>query len=472
MRWLFCLSCAFALLSAACTRLEAPQTSGELSVAIRGDPVFYQPASGDDPASGFEHDLLQGFADELKVKLKLVPVRGTREMLELVRDHKVHFAAAVPVDGGGGELGFTQPLHVARQLIVQQADAIGPDELADLAGREIQVARESPLDAVLRSLRPPVKVVEADEANDVDLLARLSDGKADLVATDTAHFDVAVNFYPDIEVAQQLPGTIDYAWAFPKEDEELRRQADAYIARIRADGTFARIRDRYYGHIKRLNQENMAQFLTAMQTRLPHFRRDFQQAQRLTGIDWRLLAALAYQESTWDPLATSPTGVRGMMMLTEDTADHLGVSNRLDASESIVAGARYLEEIIDAIPDDAKEPDRTWLALAAYNLGMGHLNGARAIAKGLNKDPDSWYDMKKVLPLIARPQYYQRLKSGRGRGGEAVIMVENIRSFYNVLSRFEKQPALPAQPAGVSLSSPPSQGRKASGKLIVPSAFW
>jgi membrane-bound lytic murein transglycosylase F len=472
MRLIFCLSCAFALLSAACARLDPPQTSGELIVAIRGDPVFYQPASGDDPASGFENDLLQAFADEMKVKLKLVPVRGTREMRELVLKGKVHFAAALPALDAGKDMAFTQPLHVARQLIVEQADAIGPDEIDELAGRTILVAPDSPLDPVLRSLKPPMNVVEADEANDVDLLARLSDGKAELVATDTAHYDVAVNFYPDIAVAQELPGTVNYAWGFPKGSEELRQQADAFIARLRADGRLSRIRDRYYGHIKRINQENMAQFLTAMQTRLPRFRAEFQQAQRLTGIDWRLLAALAYQESGWDPLATSPTGVRGMMMLTEDTADHLGVSNRLDPRQSIIAGARYLAEIEDGIPDEAKEPDRTWLALAAYNVGMGHFNGARAIAKGLNRDTGSWYEMKKVLPLIALPQYYQRLKSGRGRGGEAVIMVENIRNFYNVLSRFEKATAATDHSIGVSFSNPPSQGLKASGKLIVPSAFW
>jgi membrane-bound lytic murein transglycosylase F len=426
---------------------------------------------GEDPASGFESDLLQAFAAELKVKLRLVPVRGSREMRALLSERKVHFAAALPVEQSS-EVSFTEPLHVARQLIVRQADAMGPDALEDLAGHTVEVVPDSPLDGVLRALRPPVTVAEVDEANDIDLLARIADGKTELVATDSAHFDVAVNFYPDVEVALELAGTVDYAWAFPRDNEELRGKADAFIARIRADGTLARIRDRYYGHIKRVVPGNMTQFLIAMQTRLPHYRADFQQAQRLTDIDWRLLAALAYQESNWDPFATSPTGVRGMMMLTEDTADYLHVRNRLDAHESILAGARYLAEIMEAIPEDAPEPDRTWLALAAYNLGMGHFNGARAIAKGLKRDPDSWYEMKKVLPLLARPQYYQRLKSGRGRGGEAVIMVENIRNFYNVLSRFEKPPVAPPQSPGLSRSNPPSQGRKASGKLMVPSAFW
>ncbi|MDD5247863.1 MAG: membrane-bound lytic murein transglycosylase MltF [Rhodocyclaceae bacterium] len=471
MRWLFCLFAALAWLSAACSRLDPPQAAGELVVAIRGDPVFYEPETEDGPATGFEHDVVAAFAEELKVKVRFVPVRTSREMRELLRDGKIHFAAALPVDDAK-EYRFTQPLHIARELIVQQADTIALDTPQRLAGHTIEVVPDSPLDAALRAMTPPVTIAEVDEANDIDLLADVADGKAELAATDAAHFDVAVNFYPDIVIAQELPGTVAYAWAFRSENEDLRRKADAFIARIQADGTLARIHDRYYGHIKRIDPDNMAQFLAAMQTRLPHFRADFQQAQLLTGLDWRLLAALSYQESAWDPLATSPTGVRGIMMLTEDTADYLHVSNRLDAHESILAGARYLDGILDAIPDGAPEPDRTWLALAAYNLGLGHFNGARAIAKGLKLDPDSWYDMKKVLPLMARPDYYKRLKSGRARGGEAVIMVENVRNFYNVLTRFEKPYVAAARSAGLNPSTPPAQGLKAPRTTPVPSAFW
>jgi len=261
--------------------------------------------------------------------------------------------------------------------------------------------------------------------------------RSDLASVDRAHYDVAVNFYPDLAIARELPEKVAYVWAFHTGNAALQAQAEAFIARIRGDGTLTRLHDRYFGHIKRVGANNMAQFLHLMQTRLPRFRTEFHQAQLLTGIDWRLLAALAYQESNWDPLATSPTGVRGMMMLTEDTADRLRVSNRLDPHQSIPAGARYLADLIEAMPEEAEDPDRNWLALAAYNLGQGHFNGAVAIAKGLKRDPTSWYEMKQVLPLLARPQYYERLKSGKARGGEAVILVENIRNFYSVLTRFE-----------------------------------
>ncbi len=180
-----------------------------------------------------------------------------------------------------------------------------------------------------------------------------------------------------------------------------------------------------------------SKFLGRTETMLPKLRKHFHTAQALSGLDWRLIAAVAYHESQWEPEATSPTGVRGIMMLTEETADHLGLSNRLDPRESIIAGARYLNTLKDLQGNHVQEPDRTWLALASYNIGPGHFNAARTLAKQLKADPTAWYEMKRILPLLAQPKYYERLKSGRARGGEAVILVENIRSYYDILVRHE-----------------------------------
>jgi len=177
--------------------------------------------------------------------------------------------------------------------------------------------------------------------------------------------------------------------------------------------------------------------LEKMVTVLPRYRQLFQEGQRLTGIDWRLLAALAYQESHWDPLATSFAGVRGIMMLTDDTADRLKVTDRLDPKQAIPAGARYLAELRDQLPEQVREPDRTWMALAAYNMGYGHLNGARTIAPKEGLEPQWWNALKELLPKLSQPAYAARLKAGPARGGEAVRMVENVRTYYDILQRFQ-----------------------------------
>ena len=435
----YCLLWSGVLLLAGCTQIEPPAAGGELVVAVREMPAFFQREEG--KTSGFEHDLISQFAQSLGLKVRFVTTTDSYQLNELAASGRVHMAASMAI--GSGNLQYSVPIRSVAQLVVGHADELGPEELSGLSGRTVEVVAGSPLADSLRGLDEKIRptVIEIPEIDEIGLLARLAERPTTLVAVHETHLDLAVNFHPDLRPLLRLPGKLEFAWAFSGSPsaglKDLRAKADAFIATARADGTLARIQDRYFGHIKRINAAGMAKFIEAMQTTLPDFRRHFYAAQELTGIDWRLIAALAYQESKWDPLATSPTNVRGMMMLTEDTADHLRVQNRLDAAESIRAGARYLGELLEQVPASAPHPDRLWLALSAYNLGMGHFRGARAIASGMKRNADDWYEMKQVLPLLARPEIYARLKSGRARGGEAVIMVENIRSYYDVLLRFQ-----------------------------------
>jgi membrane-bound lytic murein transglycosylase F len=428
--------CLPLLVLAGCGRIDPPEAEGKLIVAIREAPAFFQDQGSG--SSGFDHDLVTSFADSLGLKVSFLKAADPYELNDLALGGRVHLAASMPI--GNSQLEYSAPIRTVRQWIVGHNDVLGPEELRDLGGKTVEVLAGSPIADKLRGLdaasRPTV--VEVPGVNEMDLLERVSSHKAELVAVHDIYLDVGINFFPEVEPLLTLPGTLDLGWAFGGKDaNSLRAKADTFIAEARANGTLARLQDRYFGHIKRINAEGIASFIDAARTRLPQWRLHFQAAQDLTGIDWRLLAALAYQESKWDPLATSYTNVRGMMMLTEDTADFLRVKNRLDGAESIRAGARYLADLVEQVPASAALPDRLWLALSAYNLGMGHFRGARAIAQKLKRNPDVWYDMKQVLPQLARPEIYARLKSGPARGGEAVIMVENIRSYYDVLCRFE-----------------------------------
>jgi membrane-bound lytic murein transglycosylase F len=176
-------------------------------------------------------------------------------------------------------------------------------------------------------------------------------------------------------------------------------------------------------------------FMERMRTSLPEWKPMFVAAQEATGIDWRLLAAIAYQESQWDPGATSETGVRGFMQLTEDTARHLGVSDRLDPRQSVLAAARYLHDLKEKMPRRVAEPDRTWFALAAFNIGLGHLEDARVQAQRDRLDPDRWRDVRRTLPLLALPEYYEKARLGYARGGMPVAFVDRVRAYYDILLR-------------------------------------
>jgi membrane-bound lytic murein transglycosylase F len=126
-----------------------------------------------------------------------------------------------------------------------------------------------------------------------------------------------------------------------------------------------------------------------------------------------------------------------MMMLTGETADRLGVKNRLDPLESILGGARYVLTLKEGLPVRIPEPDRTWMALAAYNMGMAHLEDARRLTASLGKSPDAWKDVKDVLPLLAQSAYQDKLKFGYARGGEARHLTENVRIYYDILLKYE-----------------------------------
>jgi len=437
---------ALALGLAACEPAGQPlpptTASGELVVVTRSSPTtFFANESGD--RAGLEHDLVDMFARELGLKVKFIAARQFNILPALAR-RKAHLAAAGLSITPEREkvVRFATPYQAVQQRVIYNTRMDKPKSAADLVGLRIEVIAGSSYVERLKELRLEFPALAWREATTVEseaLLEKLATGVIDIAVVDSNIFDIAQKFYPNLKTAFDLGRPDQLAWAFPKDGEPyLFEKAQDFFARIRKDGTLARLIDRYYGHVKRLEEGDVVGIMTKRNSVLPNYRSLFQQAQELTGIDWRLLAALGYQESHWDPLATSPTNVRGLMMLTDDTADLMGVSDRLDVKQNIPAGARYLLNMKDILPQRIAEPERTWIALAAYNSGYGHIEDARVLAQRQKLNPDSWADLKKVLPLLAKSDYHATLKHGYARGGETVIFVENIRTYYDILARFEQ----------------------------------
>lgn len=411
----------------------------DLVVLTQKGPLTYTVDDAGNP-TGFEHDLIEAFAQELGVGVRYIVTTPDEFATRLARG-EAHFAAAWHASGEGPELKPTPPFMHSRDVLVQPDASLPIEDITELRGRTVHALAGSRQAAALKALQasvPGLQVVEDPRTDVFELIEAVGDRQVDIALVDSAILDIAFQFVPSLQASLEIGEDQPIAWLFgEKHNPELFSRATAFIERVQKDGTLARIEDRYFGHVQRLKTADVTKFLEQVETTLPKLRRHFIAAQNISGIDWRLIAAVAYHESQWDPNATSPTGVRGIMMLTEETADHLGVGNRLDPKESIMAGGRYIDMLKNMLPPSAQEPDRTWLALASYNIGPGHFNAARTLARQLKSDPDSWYDMKRVLPLLAQPKYYERLKSGRARGGEAVILVENIRSYYEILNRHE-----------------------------------
>ena len=407
-----------------------------------GELVVIVPPAGMEVENAFETELAGLFAQQLQVKLKPVPLAMDQALPALV-SHQAHLSTAARSTTDYA-LRFSEPYQSLAELLVCRGTT--PDNIDDLAGRDLVVAAGSAQETAMREVHrergKPGWQSRPDTSPD-ELLEEVVDGILDCTVANAEQLATARNFYPELGDALDIGSPSGMAWAFAADgDADLYDEAQQFFARIRQDGTLRRLVDRYYGHNERLDAVNAEAFITQARTMLPRYQRWFEEAADLTGIDWKLLAALAYQESHWNPSATSYTNVRGMMMLTEETADRMGLANRLDAHSSILAGARYLQLLKEQLPLRIREGDRLWLALAAYNQGMGHLEDARILAGQSGLNPDVWADVKRVMPLLSRPSVYKKTKRGKARGGEAVVLVETVRLYHDMLKRLETQSPL------------------------------
>ena len=248
---------------------------------------------------------------------------------------------------------------------------------------------------------------------------------------------MAINrrYYPELSVRFDISEPEILAWVLPKSAEGLQDAVNDWFDDIEEDDTLQKLIDKYYGFIEVFDYVDIRSFKRRIYSHLPKYKKYFQQAAKRYMFDWQLLAAMSYQESHWNPYAKSPTGVRGIMMLTLPTANEVKVKSRLNPEQSIWGGARYLRNMAGRLPDAIQEPDRSYMALAAYNVGYGHLMDGRELAKRLNKNPDSWSELAEVLPLLARKHYYKTLTHGYARGYEPVTYVKRIRDYQDILEK-------------------------------------
>ena len=417
--------------------LDQVLETGRLRVVTRDSPTAY--VVSPDGASGPEYDLVRAFAEDLGVELVIESVQSVSEVIPYLAEGKAHIAAAglSVTDPRRDFVNFGHPYQYVDMHLIYKLGTGKPRSIDDVIGRPIEVVAGTSHVDMLQSLKQVYPELEWSENADVevaDLLAKVAEGELDFTVADSTEFNIQRHFYPDLRVALDLHIGDPIAWAFPKDKgDSLLREADEFLIGMDHSGQLARINDRYYGHTDEFDYVGTRNFIRHYESRLPRYREMFEQAGTEWGVDWRLLAAIGYQESHWRSNAVSPTGVRGIMMLTEDTADYLGLDDRVDPRNSIFGGAQYFVRQTERIADEVEEPDRTWMALAAYNVGFYHLKDAQQIAEWQGGDRNSWVDVSKALPLKAQRKWYSRVPYGYARGWEPVLYVNNIRAYYNIL---------------------------------------
>jgi len=434
------LGLLFALMLGSCGKppslLEQIQSRNELVVITRNSPTTYY--QGSDGPAGFEYELAQRFAEYLGVELRIVVPPNFNDILPLVARGDAHLAAAglTVTDKRKESVRFGPVYQEITPQLVYRRDSVRPKTFDDLEGRLEVVAGSSHVERLeaLRDKHPDLSWQENETMESEELLNLVWQQLIDYTIADSNELSINQRFYPELQPAFDISLPRPLAWAFTRSDDDsLYNTALDFFAGIREDGSLDQLVERYYGHITDFDYVGTRRYQAHIEQRLPLYLDVFKSAAELAGMDWRLVAAISYQESHWDKDAVSPTGVRGLMMLTQAAAKDLGIEDRRDPVQSILGGTRYIEQMRAKIPERIPEPDRTWLALAAYNIGYGHLEDARILTQKNGGDADKWIDVKENLPLLSQKKWFQQTRYGYARGREPVRYVENIRSYYDIL---------------------------------------
>ncbi len=468
-----CIAGVVAVTACGPTPSPPPPPTNDLVALLRPGPATWF-VGPDAQSAGFDYDLAHLFANRHNLVLKVVAATNPGAKLA-ASDIGASFGAGAmyrPDEGAGtsseSTLLYSSGYYAVELVLIHNTNSFRPLSWADLAGSSVAILEGTALESALEKVRAEHREVLWQPlalASTAALIKQVSDGTIDYAIVASNEAEALRNVYLNFERAFAVARKQELVWVFPPMQAQLRDQVNAFFADLKRDGTLQRLIERYFTYAQ-MPRLDAGVFQERMKSLLPQYRPLFQNAQEVTGIEWRLLAALAYQESQWDTQATSETGVRGLMQLTEDTARHLGVVDRLDPQAGVLAAAKYLRDLKDKLPRRIVEPDRTWLALAAYNIGIAHLEDARILAQKQKSSPDSWKTVSKALPLLALPEYYEDAKYGYARGGMPVAFVERVRAYYDIL--LAHQPSLrprlrmysASRDAPPSRVEEPSLGRK------------
>ncbi|OAT48070.1 membrane-bound lytic murein transglycosylase MltF [Providencia heimbachae] len=416
------------------SQINKIMSQGELRISAVSSPLIY--IDEQKQLHGFDYELAQGFATYLGVKLKIT-LRPTFEEIfnDLEKGTADIAVAGLLYNKDRLEKMKTGPsyLNVTQQLVYRKGST-RPKSFNDINGKLVVMSGTAHATTLkeLAKQYPNLKWEENSKYTTNQLLEMLADGEIDYVLEDSIAVALQQRIHPQIAVAFDLLDDHAITWYMSRnQDDSLNAALLDFFNSSNETELLARLTEKYFSHVETFDYFDTLTFIKAINNKLPEYQPLFEKY--ADSIDWKLLAAIAWQESHWDPLATSPTGVRGLMMLTKPTATTMGIADRLDPEESIKGGTAYLEYIMERLPESIAEDDRIWFALSAYNMGYGHMQDVRKLTQMLGGDPDRWLDVKARLPLLTQKKYYSQLTYGYARGHEAYRYVENIRRYHQSL---------------------------------------
>lgn len=415
-----------------------------LNVVLLNSPSTYY--IGIDDAQGFEYDLLKSYSEYLGVDLNITTAHTVKEALKLSKNSNVHItsAAITKTPMREKEFNFGPSYFEVQEQVVCNRKMLGtsrfPRDVEDLAGLKIVVGEDTSYSETIKSLQNDgfdINASFSSENSTEELLEKVSSNEIDCTIADSNIYALNIRYFPEIALAFSISGREQLAWLLPKDSKKLESNMYSWLNDFNQQGKMLQLKDHYYSYVLFFDYYNTKMFYKRIKSRLPKYKKHFQKAATRFGLPWRLLASISYQESHWNPKAKSFTGVRGLMMLTKSTAKMLGVKNRLDPQQSIIGGTRHIKQMLKFVPEGVMGENRLKFALAAYNIGLGHVRDAQTLATEMSLNKNIWSDLKIVLPLLSQKRYYRSLKYGYARGEEPVRYVEAIYNYRDILDNVD-----------------------------------
>ncbi|MGL6261085.1 membrane-bound lytic murein transglycosylase MltF [Vibrio sp. WXL210] len=439
------------------SELQEIKDRGVLRVGTVNNQLSYY--IGPEGPAGLDYELARQFAKELGVRLEMRPAYRMSNLYPALQKGEIDIIAGGLTQSSSQHTPFRAgpAYYYVSQQLVYKTGTWRPRNLDQLVERLPQLLADSDIENTLsiadnsdfartfssiKQLNPSFQYAMAEDTDVSQLLQGVSAGKLQFTVADSVELSLSQRIYPELAIAFELTEDQPVSWLLRRSDDEsLYALLIEFFGYSKQSGYLDKLEEKYIGHIGSFDYVDTRAFIRALDNTLPKYAPLFQQY--ANEFDWRLLAALAYQESHWKPHAKSPTGVRGMMMLTLPTAKSVGVTNRLDPEQSIRGGAEYLRRMVNRIPDSIAEHEKIWFALASYNVGYGHMMDARRLTRAQGGNQNAWADVKERLPLLRQKKYYSQTRYGYARGDEAQQYVENIRRYYqSIIGHVEKHPEL------------------------------
>jgi len=407
---------------------------------IRVAELTYSPLSFFSPyGPGLDADLISDFSQKYRLKIRWLRLNFVKALLWLKQD-KIDVIVGIPSLVNILDDYFEQSQFYLRNqfILVHDKSKYALEEIRELCSTKVILPASSWFGLAIHKysndLACPIDVQVSNQ--DLPFVFKsLDDNQARFMLVDRLSFQLLNPYFLDLRQTYSFKSRFKYFWLWSKRYPKLKKLLATYWQTNRTQAIIKDKKELYFGFLpQHPDYYQLYHLKKVILKRVPLYQTYIIKACAQYDLDPLFLIATIYQESHFNPQATSKTGVRGIIQLSQDTASWLGISNRLDPVQSILGGAKYLRWLAGKTKSmGATGWDKWFLALAAYNQGINHLRDAIFLAKNKGLQPVKWRSLKQIYPLLSYKKYYRRVKHGYCRGYEAISYVQKIRYYYYVL---------------------------------------